>query len=166
MSDLMAIWQAGGIISYPMALLTLVLFYACGCRYHLLGQDWHAYIHQRVQTFPTNNAPFFEELSFDLSLQLNQYQSTIKAIVTCAPLLGLLGTVIGMIETFESLADQALFGPQGGIAGGIAQALVTTQMGLVIALLGLVMGKYLQGGQQQILGLLAAVKGGGYALPH
>lgn len=67
---------------------------------------------------------------------IRQYSVTIKAIVVVAPLLGLLGTVSGMIETFDSLGDMALFTQSGGIAGGISQALFTTQMGLVVAIPG------------------------------
>ncbi|MCH9699655.1 MAG: MotA/TolQ/ExbB proton channel family protein [Gammaproteobacteria bacterium] len=67
---------------------------------------------------------------------IRQYAVIIKAVVIVAPLLGLLGTVSGMIETFDSLGDMALFTQSGGIAGGISQALFTTQMGLVVAIPG------------------------------
>ncbi len=67
---------------------------------------------------------------------IRQHSVSIKAIVVVAPLLGLLGTVSGMIETFDSLGDMALFTQSGGIAGGISQALFTTQMGLVVAIPG------------------------------
>jgi biopolymer transport protein ExbB len=64
-------------------------------------------------------------------------------LVAAAPLIGLLGTVIGMIETFDSLADAELFSQSGGIAGGISQALFTTQLGLVVAVPGLIIGRIL-----------------------
>lgn len=57
-----------------------------------------------------------------------------QTLISSAPLMGLLGTVSGMIATFTALADGALHQPSGGIAGGIAQALLTTQLGLGIAL--------------------------------
>lgn len=57
------------------------------------------------------------------------------ALVTAAPLLGLLGTVLGMIQTFEGVGMRsAETGAQ--MAGGISQALITTQIGLVAALPG------------------------------
>lgn len=57
------------------------------------------------------------------------------ALVTTAPLLGLLGTVLGMIETFDGVAMRS--GDTGRvIAGGVSQALITTQVGLVAALPG------------------------------
>ena len=67
----------------------------------------------------------------------------VRTLVVLAPLAGLLGTVTGMIETFRSLADMALFTQGGGIAGGIAEALLTTQMGLAVAVPGLVVGRAL-----------------------
>ena len=48
-----------------------------------------------------------------------------------------------MIETFSALGDMALFTQSGGIAGGISQALLTTQMGLVVAIPGLLVGRIL-----------------------
>jgi biopolymer transport protein ExbB len=48
-----------------------------------------------------------------------------------------------MIETFDSLASASLFSQTGGIAGGISQALFTTQLGLVVAVPGLIIGRLL-----------------------
>ena len=58
--------------------------------------------------------------------------STIKLLAAVAPLLGLLGTVIGMIETFQAIT---LFGTGDPklMADGISQALVTTMLGLITA---------------------------------
>jgi len=74
---------------------------------------------------------------------LSKYKNLVKTVVVVAPLIGLLGTVIGMIETFDSLASMSLFSQSGGIAGGISQALFTTQLGLVVAVPGLVIGRIL-----------------------
>lgn len=59
--------------------------------------------------------------------------SSIKILATVAPLLGLLGTVIGMIETFQAITLYGTGDPQL-MAGGISQALVTTALGLVVAI--------------------------------
>ena len=63
---------------------------------------------------------------------LEKNLSIIKLLAAVAPLLGLLGTVIGMIETFQSIT---LFGTGDPklMAGGISQALVTTMLGLIAA---------------------------------
>ncbi|RUM53603.1 MAG: hypothetical protein DSY87_03110 [Methylococcus sp.] len=64
---------------------------------------------------------------------LEKGQSLIKLLASVAPLLGLLGTVVGMIETFQSIS---LFGTGDPklMAGGISQALVTTMLGLLVAI--------------------------------
>ena len=83
----------------------------------------------------------------------------LEVIATISPLMGLLGTVIGMIETFDSLADSALFAQGGGgIAGGISQALFTTQMGLVVAVPGLVMGRLLSRKEDRLATELDQIK--------
>ena len=81
-----------------------------------------------------------------------------KSIVMVAPLTGLLGTVTGMIETFDALADMTLFSQSGGIAGGISQALITTQMGLAIAIPGLIAGRVLERKQALLLEELDELK--------
>lgn len=59
----------------------------------------------------------------------------LAALTAVAPLLGLLGTVVGMIHTFNAVA--AVAGDTGSrVAGGISQALITTQFGLIVALPG------------------------------
>jgi len=75
---------------------------------------------------------------------LARHKRLVRSLVAVAPLLGLLGTVDGMIETFDSLADMELFSQSGGIAGGISKALFTTQMGLAISIPGLLMGRMLE----------------------
>lgn len=82
--------------------------------------------------------------------ELNQHKSLVRSLVAVAPLLGLLGTVDGMIETFASLGDMALFTQSGGIAGGISRALFTTQMGLAISIPGLLIGRMIERRQQNI----------------
>lgn len=80
--------------------------------------------------------PYLDDAFADLRSQLKRYRAMINAVVVTAPLLGLLGTVTGMIETFHSLGDMSLFAQSGGIAGGIATALFTTQLGLAVAIPG------------------------------
>ena len=65
--------------------------------------------------------------------KLNAWLMFVKIIATVAPLLGLLGTVTGMIQTFQAITLYGAGDPQM-MAGGISQALVTTVLGLVVAL--------------------------------
>lgn len=82
--------------------------------------------------------------------RMRRYSVLIKTIVASAPLLGLLGTVTGMIETFDALTDMALFSQSGGIAGGISQAMLTTQLGLIVAIPGLLCSRYIDRKEQVI----------------
>lgn len=66
----------------------------------------------------------------------------LNTIVRSAPLMGLLGTVIGMIDTFSRLANQQSGVDIGLLAGGIWQALITTATGLVIAIFALLAHQY------------------------
>jgi biopolymer transport protein ExbB len=65
--------------------------------------------------------------------KLEKWQGSIKVLAAVAPLMGLLGTVVGMIATFQAIT---LFGTGDPklMAGGISQALVTTVLGLVVAI--------------------------------
>lgn len=74
---------------------------------------------------------------------IKKYSILVQTIVVIAPLIGLLGTVIGMIETFEALQSSAMFSQGESIAGGISKALFTTEIGLVVAVPGLILGKIL-----------------------
>ena len=60
----------------------------------------------------------------------------LDTVVTAAPLLGLLGTIFGIIETFATLARSGISDP-AGVSGGIGAALFATALGIAIALYGL-----------------------------
>ena len=60
----------------------------------------------------------------------------LETIVTAAPLLGLLGTIVGMMRSFRLIGGDGLVNPSG-VTGGVAQALIATAIGLVIALVAL-----------------------------
>jgi len=65
--------------------------------------------------------------------QLERFQSVVKVIAGIAPLMGLLGTVVGMIRTFQTITLYGTGDPKL-MADGISQALVTTVEGLVVAI--------------------------------
>ncbi|HFE37098.1 MAG TPA: MotA/TolQ/ExbB proton channel family protein [Gammaproteobacteria bacterium] len=94
----------------------------------------------------------------ELRMDINQYRALVRVLITVAPLLGLLGTIDGMIETFDSLGDMALFSQSGGIAGGISRALFTTQIGLAISIPGLMIGRIVERKQQNINQALDQIK--------
>lgn len=74
---------------------------------------------------------------------LERYLNTLGTIAAIAPLLGLLGTVVGMIRVFSEIMIHGA-GNAGLLAGGISEALITTASGLTVAIPTLVMHRYLQ----------------------
>ena len=74
--------------------------------------------------------------------ELERYLSTLGSMAAITPLLGLLGTVIGMIKVF-SASQAAGLGEASLLAGGISEALVTTAAGLSVAIPALFMHRFL-----------------------
>lgn len=75
---------------------------------------------------------------------LERYLNTLGTIAAIAPLLGLLGTVVGMIKVFAEITTQGT-GNASALAGGISEALITTAAGLTVAIPALVMHRYFTG---------------------
>jgi biopolymer transport protein ExbB len=75
---------------------------------------------------------------------LERYLNTLATIASISPLLGLLGTVTGMIRTFRAITVAGVGNPSA-MAGGIAEALITTAAGLIVAIPALVAYRYLRG---------------------
>jgi len=67
--------------------------------------------------------------------RLERSMVLISTIVTAAPLLGILGTVVGIIQSFQLLGGESTLTDPTDVAGGIATALITTAFGLIIALM-------------------------------
>jgi biopolymer transport protein ExbB len=95
----------------------------------------------------------FEETINTEARRLNFGLTTLTVFAAVAPLLGLLGTVTGMIETFQSIS---LFGTGDPklMSGGISQAMITTQLGLVVAIPLLLMHSFLHGKANNMVALL------------
>ncbi len=182
--DFLFFMEAGGYVMPPLVLATIILWYAIGYRYAALrrgsvrsprvmvarakhgvmpkregvmSRALHKGLKLKQRNLP-NLRRFLDEAFAEEESELRRYQTLITTIVLAAPLMGLLGTVVGMIETFDSLGDLSLFSQSGGIAGGISQALFTTQMGLAVAIPGLVVNGMLQRKQRELLLELAQLK--------
>lgn len=82
--------------------------------------------------------------------QLARWLWVLETIVTAAPLLGLLGTITGMIRAFRLFGNQGLVDP-GGVTGGVAEALIATALGLFIALVALFAFNYFSHRQAQVM---------------
>jgi biopolymer transport protein ExbB len=73
--------------------------------------------------------------------ELERYLPALGTIVTIAPMMGLLGTVLGMIGVFSAINTAGVGNPQQ-MAGGISEALITTVAGLLIAITTLVFERF------------------------
>jgi biopolymer transport protein ExbB len=135
---------------------------------NLLGQVWH-WLKQRQVTAEKlaelrNSSPLGQILAAGLSNsghgrevmkdsieeaanqvihQLERYMSILGTIAAITPLIGLLGTVVGMIKVFTAIMLQGT-GNAGVLAGGISQALITTAAGLTIAIPALMCHRYFE----------------------
>lgn len=180
LSELRDLMVKGGFVMPPLAIGCLILWYAIGARAftlrrgtklplrNLLSQakagelqakgimDWAVLegVKRTEQASSQGLPQVLDEHIAALNLELGHQSAIIRAIVFAAPLTGLLGTVAGMIEVFDSLGSMSLFSQSGGIAGGVAQALLTTQMGLAVAIPGTIIGRLLNSKQRSLEGEL------------
>jgi biopolymer transport protein ExbB len=98
--------------------------------------------------------------------EMERYLNTLGTIASVTPLLGLLGTVIGMIDVFTVIMDAGVGNP-GVLAGGISKALITTAAGLSVAIPTLIFHRYLNSRvgklaiamEEQALKLVEVMKG-------
>lgn len=146
----LAFVDKGGPALLVILLLSLLLWALILERYWYLLADfeavrdtvyrrWQPYRHRRDAYSKRLRASLLDELQHSAG----RYLTTIAVLTQALPLLGLLGTVSGMIQTFDVIA---VFGNGNarGLAGGISQALLTTMAGLVTALSGLYFGANLR----------------------
>lgn len=82
--------------------------------------------------------------------ELDRFIGTLGTIASLTPLMGLLGTVLGMIRTFNAITTAGIGNP-ASLAGGIAEALITTAAGLTVAIPALLAYKYLRGRVQALV---------------
>lgn len=84
-----------------------------------------------------------EEAGRQVVHELEHYLNSLGTIASIAPLLGLLGTVIGMIKVFTAIMIHGVNDP-GILAGGISEALITTAAGLTVAIPSLIFHRYFE----------------------
>jgi biopolymer transport protein ExbB len=156
------IWTSGGWVMVPLFLLAVLLY---GQAFQLLlyvrrtrldeatemhWWDWvrnpekaEGRVGEVIQYTQTDVSSAkqvrnrFDEIRAALLALIERRARFVTTLVAAAPLLGLLGTVLGMLQTFYGLATSSGTESAGVIASGISEALVTTQTGLTIALPGL-----------------------------
>lgn len=146
--------RIGGWVVYPLSLLAIaalaimldrayVFWRFASPRSHSARALPDAHVMRRLGTvFDDGAMPLWHvEAKVDAAAQQIERDMSrglwlLETIVTAAPLLGLLGTIVGMMHSFRLIGGDGLVSP-AGVSGGIAQALVATAIGLVIALVAL-----------------------------
>ena len=123
------------------------------CKAGLAQWQWDIlsqYLEQRCDD-PELNREMLEAMRLRQEVKAMRYIGTILILSAVAPLLGLLGTVTGMITTFDVISEFGT-GNARALASGISEALVTTQSGLVVAVPGLFIGGFLFQRAQKLKG--------------
>jgi biopolymer transport protein ExbB len=182
--QLLSYLEAGGFVMPPLVAATVLLWFGLGWRLITIQRGSTSTLRSLVSEYATGERKstrgivdeaarrgvelarlpvddlraYLDDAFGDLENEMSRFKAVVAAIVAVAPLTGLLGTVTGMIETFDSLASMSLFSQSGGIAGGISVALISTQMGLAVAIPGLVVGRVLDRKQERLTAELEELK--------
>lgn len=165
----LTIWQQGGWVMIPLAVLALLMAW-CGFRLlatlrgwqfrRLREAQWKEWVRHpdkaeghvgemvryALDSVVTSDdiASRFGEIRAALLPPIERQVSLLGTLVAAAPLVGLLGTVFGMLVTFTILASGGGSDVTGELAVGIKKALYPPQVGLCIALPGLILSKFIR----------------------
>lgn len=178
-SEFLHFMNSGGAIMWVLFGLNLMLWYGLGYRYFTLKRGTQGNIRRLIEKHEERGSTkvyvglldyavrdslvaaqnakaisqkpreYIYDALFPYVRVITKYSVLVKTIVMLAPLVGLLGTVIGMIETFDALQSSSMFSQGDSIAGGISKALFTTELGLVVAVPGLLLGRILDKKEEQ-----------------
>jgi len=181
--DMINIWLSGGWVMIPLALLA-VLIYSTGLQllFYLrkgnfpLGQetDWLNWIEepsrasglaqdilrytQEEVSSESQVRNRFEEVRQELVAFVDRRLIFLTTLVASAPLMGLLGTVIGMLGTFAAISMGGGAETAAMVAEGISEALITTQTGLFVALPGIFLALLIRRRKHAIESALARIE--------
>lgn len=172
--------NSGGLVMWVLFFLNLLLWYGLGYRFLTLDRGVRGNVRRLIQkhkkkkeqklyvglldyavadalkaekvaeSIKAKPRDFLYDALFPYKSVIAKYSVLVKTIVVLAPLIGLLGTVMGMIETFDALQSSSMFSQGDSIAGGISKALFTTELGLVVAVPGLLIGKILERKEERL----------------
>ena len=161
-TEIFGIWGSGGWVMIPLCLLA-ILIYTIGFEMFLFLRSFDLKINtnQNLKTWilDPEQAPKqtkeiirytqenvsaskhlknrFEEIEQNILHKIDRKLIFLNTLIASAPLMGLLGTVIGMLGTFSAISSGGGSETVDMVAAGISEALITTQTGLFIALPGI-----------------------------
>jgi biopolymer transport protein ExbB len=183
LNDILNIWLSGGWVMLPLALLA-VLIYSIGVQLLVflrngnvqLGHEgeWLVWIQDpsraegrageiiRYTQDGVHSAKQmrnrFNEVRLSLLDLVDRRLAFLSTLIAAAPLMGLLGTVIGMLGTFAAIALGGGSETAGMVAAGISEALITTQTGLFIALPGIFLALIIRRRKHSVEAALARIE--------
>ncbi len=156
----------GGPIMYLLVLLNIIgftiIFWKIFSLYSIKKEldSWANKIlknfNEKIKSSSVDESVKHDLLKGEIVNSLSAFETglnTVKIIASIAPLLGLLGTVIGILSAFEVIAQRGLSDPSL-FAGGISMALITTVGGLIVAIPHLIGHNYLMSALDKIEVLL------------
>ena len=132
MTALINLMEKGGPVMIAIIGLSVVLYARC---FHLLL--WLRRESRQLAAGPAvqiDQLPALHRRQQAVHEAYRQQRLVLGAMIAAAPLLGLLGTVSGMIKTFESLTNRVGQKSMEGLAHGISEVLVATESGLAVAI--------------------------------
>ena len=138
--DLITYIDRGGIIVYILIFLNIIGFTIMFWKLVViaLSSNKRAFLINEIITFAKENNEEFKKDSIEnfINRKIRKLEfglNTVKIIASIAPLLGLLGTVIGVLDSFDSITKSGL-GDPSIFSSGISVALITTIAGLIVAI--------------------------------
>jgi biopolymer transport protein ExbB len=138
----------GGNVLWLIAILLFFMWMLIFERVWYFQTGWKSDARKAIESWESrqerkswNARQIREKLISQASMQINQYLPIIKTLVALCPLLGLLGTVTGMIEVFNIMAVTG-GGDAKSMAGGVSRATIPTMAGMVAAISGVFANTY------------------------
>lgn len=157
------IWAAGGLLMFPLGVLAFLMYFSIFELWVYFNRNdyqrldpnhWQHWIERPEDSSgPTGNIIRYAQQGVSSEAEVRSRVAEVRSthftriaarirysaiLVGVAPLMGLLGTVIGMLATFSGLANAVGVQTVDVVAGGISEALITTQTGLILAIPGYV----------------------------
>ena len=180
---ILQIWSAGGWVMWPLLALAVLMFFTAArlwldlrgrqhCR--LTEQQWKDWVKYpekaegevgEIIRYTQDGAESggeisnrFAEVSAQTLPPIDRQLQTLGTFVSAAPLVGLLGTVFGMLVTFQALSSGGGGKVTEAMAAGISQALFPPEVGLCIALPGLILVQFIKRRRQEFEAFLTRLE--------
>ncbi|HEY1764217.1 MAG TPA: MotA/TolQ/ExbB proton channel family protein [Opitutaceae bacterium] len=132
MSILYEFVRKGGPAVLAILVLSVLLYSRCIKLLLQLGRS-RRQVAQRIQV-ARSQLPALHRVREEAAESFQRSRAALGAMIAAAPLLGLLGTVSGMVTTFEGISQRSADSSMEGLAKGISEVLVATESGLIVAI--------------------------------